>query len=70
MPGFFWPPLVIASVCGRLGRKEEAAAAAKELLAIDPDFARNPRKYIEPWLYASGFLDSIVDGLRKAGLAV
>jgi hypothetical protein len=30
---------VIASVCGELGRKAEAASAANELLAIHQEFA-------------------------------
>ena len=70
MPGFFWPPLIIASVCGQLGRHSEATAALNDLLAISPHFGDNVRKYIEPWLYASGFLDSLLEGLRLAGLAV
>jgi tetratricopeptide (TPR) repeat protein len=68
MPGFFWPPLIIASVCGELGRTSEATTALNELLTIDPDFAAHARQYIEPWLYATGFIDQIMDGLRKAGL--
>jgi eukaryotic-like serine/threonine-protein kinase len=70
MPGFFWPPLVIASVCGELGRKAEAASAVNELLAIDPEFAVHARRYIEPWHYASGFLEPLLEGLHKAGLEV
>jgi hypothetical protein len=36
--GFWWVPLIIASACEH--RPEiEAAAALKDLLAIDPDFA-------------------------------
>lgn len=70
MPGFFWPPLIIASVCGQLGRKSEAATALNELLTIDPEFASHARNYIEPWLYATGFIEQILDGLRKAGLEI
>lgn len=70
MPGFFWPPLIIASVCGQLGRKSEATTALNELLTIDPEFAHHARNYIEPWLYATGFIEPLVDGLRKAGLEV
>ena len=70
MPGFFWPPLVIASVCGELGRKAEAASAVNELLAIDPEFAVHARRYIEPWHYASGFLEPLLEGLHKAGLEI
>jgi serine/threonine protein kinase len=68
MPGFFWPPVIIASVCGQLGRKSEAETALNELLSIDPQFASHARRYSEPWLYASGFLEPLLDGLRKAGL--
>ena len=68
MPGFFWPPLIIASVCGQLGRTSEATTAVNQLLAIDPEFAAHARKIIEPWLYATGFIDPLLDGLRKAGL--
>ncbi len=70
MPGFFWPPLVIASVCGELGRKAEAASAVNELLAIDPEFAVHARRYIEPWHYGSGLMDQLLEGLRKAGLQI
>jgi tetratricopeptide (TPR) repeat protein len=70
MPGFFWGPLIIASVCGELGRKSEATVAVNELLAIDPEFALHARKYIEPWLYATGFIEPLIDGLRKAGLQI
>jgi len=70
MPGFFWPPLVIASVCGELGRKVEAASAVNKLLAIDPEFAVHARRYIEPWHYASGLMDQLLEGLRKAGLEI
>jgi len=70
MPGFFWPPLIIASVCGQLGRKSEATTALNELLSIDPDFASHARSYIEPWLYATGFIEPLLEGLRKAGLEI
>jgi serine/threonine protein kinase len=70
MPGFFWPPLIIASVCGQLGRKSEATTALNELLMIDPEFGSHARNYIEPWLYATGFIEQILDGLRKAGLEI
>lgn len=70
MPGFFWPPLIIASVCGQLGRKSEATIALNELLTIDPEFASHARNYIEPWLYATGFIEPLLDGLQKAGLEI
>jgi serine/threonine-protein kinase len=41
-----------------------------ELLTIDPQFAIHARRYIEPWHYASGFLESLIEGLQKAGLQI
>jgi hypothetical protein len=41
-----------------------------ELLAIDPEFAIHAQRYIEPWHYASGLMDQLLEGLRKAGLKI
>ena len=64
----FWQPLVLASLCGLLGRRAEAAAAAKELRQLDKDIELHARHYIECWHYSSGLMDRILEGLRKAGL--
>jgi hypothetical protein len=69
-PGFFWPYLVMASTCGHLGRRTEAASALQDLLALDPEFAAHARSNVGTWHFASGLMDSILDGLRKAGLAI
>ena len=69
-PGFFWPYLVMASACGHLGRRTEAKAAVRDLLALDPEFAAHARSNIGTWHFASGLMDPILDGLRKAGLAI
>ncbi|HMD30562.1 MAG TPA: protein kinase [Candidatus Acidoferrales bacterium] len=70
VPGLFWPYLVVASACGHLGRRTEAEAAVRDLLALDPEFAAHARSNIESWHFASGLLDPILEGLRKAGLAI
>jgi TolB-like protein/cytochrome c-type biogenesis protein CcmH/NrfG len=70
MPGLFWQPLVIAAICGQLGRRTEAAAAVRDLLALDPDFGKHARRDIAVWHFASGLLDSILDGVRNAGLEI
>jgi len=69
IPGLFWPYLVVASACGHLGRRSEAEAAVRDLLAIDPEFAAHARSNIESWHFASGLLEPLLDGLRKAGLS-
>ena len=70
VPGAFWPYLVIASACGHLGRRAEAESAVRDLLALDPDFAAHARANVGTWHFASGLMDPILEGLRKAGLEV
>jgi TolB-like protein len=70
VPGLFWPYLVMASACGHLGRRAEAAAAVRDLLALDPEFAAHARSNVGTWHFASGLMDSILEGLRKAGLSI
>src|SRR5438477_1253658 len=69
-PGFFWPYLVMASACGHLDRNAEAAAAVRDLLARGPEFAAHARSNIGTWHFASGLVDPILEGLRKAGLSI
>jgi len=68
VPGLFWPFLVMASACGHLGRRAEAEAAVRDLLALDPEFAAHARSNVRSWHFASGLMDPILEGLRKAGL--
>ena len=68
VPGLFWPFLVVASACGHLGRRSEAEAAVRDLLALDPEFAAHARSNIESWHFASGLMEPLLEGLRKAGL--
>jgi TolB-like protein/Flp pilus assembly protein TadD/cytochrome c-type biogenesis protein CcmH/NrfG len=70
VPGLFWPYLVVASACGHLGRRAEAAAAVRDLLALDPEFAAHARSNVGTWHFASGLMDPILEGLRKAGLSI
>ncbi len=70
VPGLFWPFLVMASACGHLGRRTEAAAAVRDLLALDPEFAAHARANVATWHFASGLMEPILEGLRKAGLLI
>src|SRR5438477_12837711 len=70
VPGLFWPYLVMASACGHLGRRAEAKAAVRDLLALDPEFAAHARSNVGTWHFASGLMEPILDGLRKAGLSI
>jgi TolB-like protein len=70
VPGLFWPFLVMASACGHLGRRTEAAAAVRDLLALDPEFGAHARSNVGTWHFASGLMEPILEGLRKAGLSI
>ena len=70
VPGLFWPFLVMASACGHLGRRVEAKAAVRDLLALDPEFAAHARSNVATWHFASSLMEPILEGLRKAGLPI
>jgi TolB-like protein/Tfp pilus assembly protein PilF len=70
VPGLFWPYLVMASACGHLARRAEAAAAVRDLLSLDPEFAAHARSNVGTWHFASGLMNPILEGLRKAGLSI
>src|SRR6266404_2527873 len=70
VPGLFWPFLVMASACGHLGRRADAAAAVRDLLALDPEFAAHARSNVATWHFESGLMEPILEGLRKAGLSI
>ena len=69
-PNFFWRDLMFAAVLGHLGRLEEAAASALELLRAKPQFHHRGRRLIAHFIKGDALRDTIVEGLQKAGVAV
>ena len=69
MPGFFYVQAALAAALGQLGQREAAHKAAKELLALRPDFAAVARRLYAKW-YEPQDIEHLVDGLRKAGLEI
>jgi adenylate cyclase len=67
-PQLFWDQVMRASSLGQLGRKDEATAAAGELLQVCPDFLLSGRQLIRNYVKVEGLVDSVVEGLNKAGL--
>lgn len=59
-----------AAALGQLGRSSEAAAAVADILRIDPDYAGKARADLAKRNMAPEIIDAIIDGLRKAGMAV
>jgi tetratricopeptide (TPR) repeat protein len=66
-PGWFFSYLVLAASCAFLGRVEDARAAVRELLQLNPDFSLAGVKL---FLAAADrpSADRAIDLLRKAGL--
>jgi adenylate cyclase len=68
-PELFWDPLMRAAALGQMGRENEARAALGELLKVEPDFATRGRLLINRYVKVDDLVDSVVEGLQKAGLA-
>ena len=68
MPDFYWDPLLRAAVLGQLGRRVEAETAARELLALRPDFTAWGRELMLRTLFDEALADMLLAGLEKAGL--
>jgi TolB-like protein len=69
MPGYYWPHASLAAIYGQLGDEERARAAVRELQAILPNFSSMARELYGKWNDPE-FVEHLLDGLRKAGLAV
>ena len=69
-PTFFWRDLMLTASLGHLGRLEEAAASAAELLRCKPQFSYRGRRLIAHYIKSDDIRATIVDGLRRAGVEV
>jgi hypothetical protein len=69
MPDFFWDPLDRSIALSALGRTREARQALDEVLRLQPDFARHPRRYVRVFVPMDDLLEQMLADLSKAGLA-
>ena len=67
-PEFFWYPLMQAVALAALGRHDEAAAAADQILKLKPDFLERSRWLIRRYVKFDDLIKQIEDGLANAGL--
>lgn len=67
---FFWRALMRACCLGHLGRRAEAKQERAELLRNKPDFVRRGGVLIGRYIKSPDLLETILDGLDKAGLAI
>jgi tetratricopeptide (TPR) repeat protein len=69
MPGYFNAAAALVAAFGQLDDREASQRAVKELLNLRPDYATAARKELEKYCDPE-LVEHLLDGLRKAGLAV
>jgi adenylate cyclase len=66
----FWQPTLAAAVLGKIGREDKAAMHAARLIESKPDFCSNARELLGRSIKVPSLVEDLVDGLRRAGLAI
>jgi adenylate cyclase len=66
----YWEPLARAATLGQMGRIEEGQKAARELMALKPDFQSKGRRLIRYYIKFDEIIDRVVEGLTKVGVGV
>ncbi len=69
-PELFWDSVMRAAALGQMGKDREAETAVGELLQLEPDFSDRGHQLINRYVKLENLVDKIIDGLRKAGLAM
>jgi TolB-like protein/Tfp pilus assembly protein PilF len=67
LPGHWGMHAAMAAAYGQLGERDAAAKAIRDLLKLRPSFAADVKEEIEKW-WEPAYVESLLDGLRKAGL--
>ena len=70
LPTYFFTHAAIAAAYGKLDEREAARGSLQELLALKPHFGTEARQEYEKWFGPGELVEDVLDGLRKAGLAV
>ncbi len=68
-PGFFWDPLDKAAALGQLGEISLAQEQVRQIVELNPDFVRNPKRYLSCYIFTDELVNHVFDGLLKAGLS-
>ena len=67
-PEFFWHPLMQAVALAFLGRRDEAAVQAGQILKLKPDFLEHSHWLIRRYVKFDDLVQRIEEGLSLAGL--
>jgi adenylate cyclase len=69
-PGWVHNHTILAMIYGQLGEEEEARAAARQILQLDPDFEENAWYELQLRNFPEQMAEHMAEGLRKAGLHI
>jgi TolB-like protein/tetratricopeptide (TPR) repeat protein/predicted Ser/Thr protein kinase len=69
MPGFWRTSMALAIAYGQLGEIQAAHKAARDLLAVRPDFPVIAREELGKW-WDPELVEHLIDGLRNAGMEI
>jgi adenylate cyclase len=69
-PGWIHNHTILAMIYGQLGQEEEARAAARRILELDPDFEENAWYELQLRNFPEQMAEQMAEGLRKAGLHI
>ena len=68
--GIVWDYMARAASYAQLGRMEEAQEEIAQMLAVDPNFARDIWEQFRKFNFPDENIEAYIDGLRKAGLDI
>jgi adenylate cyclase len=66
----YWDDVVLAAILGRIGRDDEAAPHVRRVRQVKSDFPDRARELIERSLKHAPLVESLLDGLRGAGMRI
>ncbi len=69
-PGWLHNHTILAMIYGQLGQQEQAWAAVRRILQLDPDFEKNAWYEVQLRNFPESMVEQMIDGLRKAGLRI
>jgi adenylate cyclase len=70
MPDYLYSHVILAAICGQMGRDDEGRQAVARLLELAPDFGTDAHERLAERFQEPALLDQVLDGLRKAGLDI
>ena len=69
-PGWLHNHTILAMIYGQLGREEQARAAVRQILQLDPNFEANAWYEVQLRNIPEHMAKQMIEGLRKAGLHI